>query len=219
MRNQIADLIRPEKRTARRSSIGADENSGFGFSFAREKFGDLGICQHTSESRVLAALSLPRLEFVKLGLVRFHELRSVYAQVFFQYLAQFLSQDDRDRSGILRVNGNLERAGVAIVSVNGAVSFPNAVSVASRMIVVANEKNFGPEVFVERVLGFDGGEIVAGRDNAAVQNDQIAVPGGENDSLLWPAAEGDAGEKDGGVIGKFTKETIIHEPGDVLLDL
>src|SRR2546430_3455368 len=40
--------------------------------------------------------------------------------------------------------------GVAVITVDRAVSFPNAISMAGGMIGVTDEKNFCPEPFVER---------------------------------------------------------------------
>src|SRR4051812_33301553 len=103
---------------------------------------------------VRAALSFSTLEFVDLALVRLDKLGFVDAEIFVQYFPQFLSEDDRNGACVLGVYGDRERTGIAVVAVNRAVSFPNAVSVSGRMTVVANEKNFGPEILVERVLGF-----------------------------------------------------------------
>src|SRR5215470_17001103 len=63
------------------------------------------------------------------------------------------------------------------------------------------------------MLRFDGGEIIAGRDDAAVQDDQIVFARGKDDRLFRAAAKGDTGEEDGGVIKKFTEGTIIHLSG------
>ena len=81
---------------------------------------------------------------------------------------------------------------------------------AGGMIVVPNEENFCPKIRVESMLSLNNREIIAGRDNAAVQNDQVGVPGRKNYCLLRAAAEGDAGQQDGGVIKEFTEEAIIH---------
>src|SRR5437016_577882 len=71
-----------------------------------------------------------------------------------------------------------------------------------------------PLEFVELgVLRFNNRQIIAGRNDATVQNDQVGVPGRENDGLLRAATEGDAGEQDGGVIRNFTEDAIIHGSG------
>src|SRR5207253_3538413 len=115
-------------------------------------------------------------------------------------LAQFLSQNDGNGARVLSVNRDRKRTGVPVVAVNGAVGFPNAVSMAGGMIVVSDEKDFCPEILVERVLGLNNRQIIAGRNDAAVQNDEVGVPGRKNNCLLRAAAEGDAGQQDGGVI-------------------
>src|SRR5205807_718165 len=62
--------------------------------------------QHTSESMVPARLSCLRLKFVELGALRFNELCLVDRKWLVQHLAQFLSQNDGDGAGVLRVNGD-----------------------------------------------------------------------------------------------------------------
>ena len=178
--DRLSALFKPKKTTLAEITyrdLGLAKSATVGEGISAKKLGDLRVAQHTSESSVLAALSFPRLEFVNLRLVRFDEFRFVYAEIFVQHFAQFLRENDRDGASVLRVDRNLKRTGVAIVTVNCAVSFPNAVSVTRGMIVVADEKNFGPEVFVEGVLGFDGGQIIAGGNDAAVQDNQVAIPG------------------------------------------
>src|SRR5205085_10633333 len=86
-----------------------------------------------------------------------------------------------------------------------------------RMIVVSNEENFRPEILVQLVLVFDYGQIIAGRDHAAVQDDEIGFTRGKDDRLLRATAQGDAGKKDGGVIRKFTEEAIIHESSAIFI--
>src|SRR5205823_10147700 len=134
------------------------------------------------------------LEFVELGVLRFDELRAVDGKRLVHDFSQFLSQNDGNGARVTRVNRNLKRAGVPIVAVNGAFGFPNAVSMAGGMIVVTDEKNFCPEILVERMLSLNDRQIIAGRNDATVQNDQVGVPGRENDGLLRAATEGDAGE-------------------------
>jgi hypothetical protein len=85
------------------------------------------------------------------------------------------------------------------------------------MIVVTDEKNFCPKILVECVLGPNHREIIAGRNNATVQNDKVGFPGGENDCLLRAATKSDAGEQDGGVIRNFPEEAIIHGSGAVVI--
>jgi hypothetical protein len=61
------------------------------------------------------------------------------------------------------------------------------------------------------VLGLNNRQIIAGRNDATVQNDQVGIARGKNDGLLRAATESDAGEQDGGVIRNFTEKAIIHE--------
>jgi len=72
------------------------------------------------------------------------------------------------------------------------------------VIVITNEEDLCPKILVQCVLGSNNGEIIAGRDNATIQHDEITVIGGEDDGLLRAATESDAGEEDGGVIRNFT---------------
>ena len=81
------------------------------------------------------------------------------------------------------------------------------------MIVVSNEKDFCPKILVERVLGLNNCQIIAGRNDATVQNDKVGIARGKNDGLLRAATEGDAGEEDGGVVRNFAEEAIIHGNG------
>src|SRR5262249_35230757 len=96
---------------------------------------------------------------------------------------------------------------------DGSIGFPNTIGVTGWMTGVSDEENFRPKILVECVLGFYGGEIIAGRDNAAVQNDQIVFGRGKDDRLFRAGTQGWGGEEDGGVIKKFTQGTIIHESG------
>jgi len=105
----------------------------------------------------------------------------------------------------LSVNRDRKRTGVPVVAVNGAVGFPNAVSMSGGMIVVTDEENFRPEILVERVLGLNNGQIIAGRNDTTVQNDKVGIARGKNDGLLRAAAKGNASEEDGGVIRTLPK--------------
>jgi len=142
--------------------------------------------------------------------LRFDELRAVDGKRLVHDLAQFLSEYDGNGSRIARVNRNRKRTGVTIISVNGAFGFPNAISMAGRMIVVTDEENFCPKIRVQSVLGLNHRQVIASRDNAAVQNDQLAFAGRENDCSLRTATEGDTRQQDGGVIKYFTEDAIIH---------
>ena len=98
-------------------------------------------------------------------MIRFDELGSIHRKRFVHHLREFLREDDRDCASVTRVNRNWKGTGVAIVPVNRAIGFPNAIRVTGRMIAVANEQNFRPEVFVQLMLVFEDGEIIAGGES------------------------------------------------------
>jgi hypothetical protein len=155
-------------------------------------------------------LSCSALEPVDVGVLRFDEFGAIHRKGLVKNFAELLGKNDRNCSRITRVNGNGKGTGIAIVTVNGAIGFPNAVSVTGGMIVVTNEENLGPEVLIERVLGFDRGEVVAGRDDASVQDDEIGFAGGKKNRLLRSTTERDASEENGGVVGNFGKRWESH---------
>ncbi len=62
------------------------------------------------------------------------------------------------------------------------------------MIVVENEKNFRPKIFVQTVLRFDRGQIITSRDNAAIEHDEIVFARSEEDWLLRTCAKSEAGK-------------------------
>jgi hypothetical protein len=59
------------------------------------------------------------------------------------------------------------------------------------MIVEPDEEDFGPEIPIERMLRFDGREIVARRNDASVEHDEVIFSGSKNDSLLTPGRSAD----------------------------
>lgn len=136
----------------------------------------------------------------ELDVLRFHELGPINRKVFVKHFPEFLGQDDGNGARVTSVNRNWKRPGVAIVAVNGAVGFPNAVGVTSGVIVVSNEKNFGPKVSVERVLGFHGGEVVAGGDDTTIKDNQLVFAWREKNGLLRSATEGGTSEQECAVI-------------------
>ena len=106
LRDQIGDLLGPEKCATRGATVSADKNSRFLLGFAREKFREIGIREHTSESIVLAALSCFRLETVELGFVRFDEFGAFDREILVQDLSEFLCQDNRNGASVLGVDRN-----------------------------------------------------------------------------------------------------------------
>ena len=47
-----------------------------------------------------------------------------------------------------------------------------------------NEQYLRPEVSIQRVLGFYDGQVIDGRDNAAIEDDKIVFARSEHDALL-----------------------------------
>lgn len=101
-----------------------------------------------------------------------------------QEFRKFLREDDGYRARIAGVNGNREATRVAIVTIDVALRFPDAVGVPGWMIGEPNKKDFGPEIPIERVLRFYDSEIVARGDDAPVEDHEVFFSGSKNDSLL-----------------------------------
>jgi hypothetical protein len=60
---------------------------------------------------------------------------------------------------------------------------------ARRVVFEPNQKNFGPKVFVQGVLGLDHSEVVDGRDHAAIEDDEVVFTRREDDALLTSSGE------------------------------
>ena len=127
-------------------------------------------------------------------MLRFDKFCLVYRERLVQNFAELLRENNGDRASIAGVDRNRKRAGIAIVAVDRSVGFPNSIGVAGWVIVVANEKNFRPKIFIEAVLRFDGGQIIASRDNAAVEHNKIVFARSEDDWLLRARAKSEASE-------------------------
>lgn len=138
-------------------------------------------------------------------MLRFDKLGPVDRHRLIQNLAELLRENDGDRPRIASVDWNWKRTGISIVSVNRAIRLPDTISVSGRVIVITDEQDSGPKILVERVLSFDGGEIITRGNDAAIQNHEIGFLRRKDDRLLGPAAEGDDGEEDGGVVANFGK--------------
>ena len=110
-----------------------------------------------------------------------------------QALVERLRQAIREHSGNeLRFPGvdrDGKRARVPIVTVNRARSFPDAIGMARQMIFVTDEENFRPEIGLQAVLGLDDGQIIAGGNDAAVEDDEVVFSGNENDFLGLAGAQ------------------------------
>jgi hypothetical protein len=57
------------------------------------------------------------------------------------------------------------------------------------MVLVTNEQDFGPEIFLQAVLSFQNGEIIAGGNYTAVEDNEIVVRWGQNHLLRLKSAE------------------------------
>ena len=156
------------------------------------------------------------LESVNVGALRFDEFSTLHGEWFVQDFTQLLGQHDGNGASVTGVHRDGKGTGVAIVAVNRPVSFPDAIGVARWMIVVSDEKNLGPEILIERVLGFNGGQVVAGGDDATIEDDKIAFAWGKENRLLGPTTQSDASEQDGGVIGNLGERGEIHESDSVI---
>src|ERR1700682_3758106 len=129
-----------------------------------------------------------------LRLSRVDEFRPRDRERFVQDFAQPLRQTNSDRAGVSCVNRNRERSGVAVVTVNRAVCFPDAVGVTGRMIVITNEKNFRPKILFQTVLGFNRRQVVAGGNYAAIEDNKVVFRRGEDNRLLRAGTEGKTSE-------------------------
>jgi hypothetical protein len=52
------------------------------------------------------------------------------------------------------------------------------------MILETDEQDLRPEILVEGVLGFDDGEVVAGGNDTAIEDDEIVFARSEDNPLL-----------------------------------
>src|SRR4029077_19333841 len=125
---------------------------------------------------------------------------------------KFLGQNNRDRLCVPGVNRNRESAGVAVVSVNRAVCFPNAIGMTGGMVGITDQKNFRPKVLLQVVLGFDRRQIVAGRDDATVENDEIVFAGIKH-YVLATSANAIAGEGDKKIDRDMVGDASFHKVG------
>ena len=122
----------------------------------------------------------------------FDKIRLVHGKRVVENFAELLCKNNGNGASVARVDGNGKCAGIAIVAIDRSIGFPHAISMAGWMIVVANEKNFRPKIFVETVLRFDRGQIITSRDDAAIEHDEIVFARSEQDWLLRACAKGEA---------------------------
>src|SRR5437667_11288601 len=97
-----------------------------------------------------------------------------------QEFRKFLCEDDGDRARIACVYRNRKPTRVAIIAIDVAFCFPNAVGVSGWMMLKPNEEDFGPEIPIECMLRFNDREIVACRNNASVEDNKIIVSRNKN---------------------------------------
>jgi hypothetical protein len=89
------------------------------------------------------------LEFGKFSALRLDKFRAVDRERLVENLAQLLGEDDCNRAGVLCVNWNRKCARIAIVPVDRAFRFPDAVSVTGGMVVVTYKKDLRPKECAE----------------------------------------------------------------------
>ena len=78
------------------------------------------------------------------------------------------------------------------------------------MVDIADQKNFRPKVFLQVVLGFDRRQIVAGRDDATVENDEIVLAGTKH-YVLATSANAVAGESDKEIDRDMAGDASFHK--------
>ena len=94
-----------------------------------------------------------------------------------------MREDNSNRTRIARVDRDRECTPVAIITIDIPFGLPNAVGVPSGMILKSDEEDFGPEIPVEAVLRFDNSEIVAGRNHAPIEEDEVFIAGNKDHGL------------------------------------
>jgi len=78
------------------------------------------------------------------------------------------------------------------------------------MVGITDEKNFRPKVFFQVVLGFDRRQIVAGRDDATVENDEIVCAGTKH-YVLATSANAVAGQGDKKIDRDMAGDASFHK--------
>ena len=84
------------------------------------------------------------------------------------------------------------------------------------MVGITDQKNFRPKVLLQGVLGFDRGQIVAGRDDATVENDQIVLAGIKR-YVLAASANAVAGKGDKKIDRDMAGDASFNKGGTKLL--
>jgi hypothetical protein len=52
------------------------------------------------------------------------------------------------------------------------------------MVFKPNEKDFRPKVSIQSVLGFDNGQVIDSRDDAAIEDNEVIFAWGKDHALL-----------------------------------
>ena len=141
----------------------------------------------------------------------FDKIRLVYRQRVVEDFAELLCENDGNGASVARVDGNGKCTGIAIIAIDRSIGFPDAISVAGWVIVVANEKNFRPKIFIQTVLRFDRGQIITSGDNAAIEHDEIVFAWREKDWLLRARAKSEARKQECAMIGDLGKQARVHK--------
>lgn len=76
------------------------------------------------------------------------------------------------------------------------------------MVFKTDQENFSPEILIQGVLSFDHREVIAGGDDATVEDDKVVFPGGEDYALL--ASGGEKEESGATETGEGVERFIFH---------
>src|SRR6185312_6749996 len=75
------------------------------------------------------------------------------------------------------IDGNRKPAGISIISINGAVGFPYAIGMPGGVTGISNEENSCPKVLLQLVLSFDGRQVIARGNDAAIKDHKVILAG------------------------------------------
>jgi hypothetical protein len=80
------------------------------------------------------------------------------------------------------------------------------------MIDVTNQENFSPKILLQGMLGLDGGEVIAGRDDAAIEDKEVVL-GRIEDHVLATGADAITSERDQNVDCYVAGDASFHGMG------
>src|SRR5438034_11685579 len=86
------------------------------------------------------------------------------------------------------------------------------------MVGITDQKNFRPKVFLQGVLGFDRRQIVASRDDATVEDEEIVLTRIKH-YILATSANAVAGQGNKKINCHMVGDASFHENGTKLLPL